>query len=115
MADETIDAKDQNVFQNEPSRCASGKRQWLLRQRARHGILSHALAVYGQLQNLKAPAIDAVGVPLPVHAVQTGSLGRVNQRMRIHARLQNPKRTPVYFGKSTWKRGGEGAYQIVDR
>src|SRR5580704_11709290 len=94
---------------------ASAERERLMRQRARQRILGHRLTICGQLQNLKAPAVDAVGVPNPIGCVQTGTLSGVFQWLRVHARLKHLKPTPVYLGKGAWKRGRDGTDQIVDR
>src|SRR5258708_2947671 len=100
-------------FKINPYDFPSGERERLMRQRARHGILRHRLAICGQLQNLKAPAIDAVGVPDSVGYVQTGALSGIFQGMRVHARLEHLKPTPVYFGKGARERRRDGADQVV--
>src|ERR1700733_11727427 len=91
----------------------SSERDRLMRQRGRHVILCHSLAICAQLQNLKAPAVDAVGVPGPLRRVQTGTLRGIFHGLRIHARLEHLKPTPVYLGKGTRKGRRDRADQIV--
>src|ERR1700683_2584927 len=93
---------------------ASGERQRLMRQRARHRILRYSLAICGQLQNLKAAAVDAVRVPSPVGCVQTGALSEIVQGLRVHARLKQLQPTPVYLGKGTRERRRNGPDKVVD-
>src|SRR5258708_39525076 len=76
-------------------------------------MLRDGLAICGQLQNLKAPAIDAVGVPDSLASVQTGALSGIFQGMRVHARLEHLEPTPVYLGKGARERRRDGADQVV--
>src|SRR5271154_1682806 len=78
---------------------ASGERQRLLRQRLRHAIVGHSLAIYSQLQNLKAPAVGAVRIPTAVSHIETRASVPVAQWLRIQARFQYLKPTPVDLGK----------------
>src|SRR6266404_4502382 len=102
-------------FKIDPCYETSGERQRLMGQRRRHGIVGQRPAIGGQLQNLKAPSVDTVGVPSSVRCVQTWRLAGVLHGVRVQARLEDGKPTPVDVGKGTGEWRCNGTNQVMYR
>ncbi len=123
MPDESIDAENENVFQDEPlptiifafpAPCPRPKRHGLMRQGGRRLGGRRRLTIHRELHHPQAPPIDAVGIPPAVLGIQTRRQRGVARRMRIHPRFEDCKPTPVYLGKGTRKGRRDGPHQIVN-
>jgi len=72
-------------------------------QGGRDAIVRHRLAIYRQLQNLKA-CVKAVGIPLPVEPVETGGKLGVVALAWIEAGLHNGKPATRQFAERAAKK-----------
>jgi hypothetical protein len=76
-------------------------------------IVGHGLSIDCQLQNLKAPAVDTVGVPLALGSIKTRRLACELYGLSVDLGLVHTQPEAADIGECAGKRRRHGAHQIM--